>query len=91
MNAYKRSGNGARLTPARTARIFVLAAILYVDDTDLLHWAESKHSSVEELIEQMQNETTQWGMLAQSTGGYSKRLSVQTTSFAQNSTEENHS
>ena len=50
VNAYKQSGHGARLMLARTARLFVLTAIMYADDTDLLHWASSSRTSVEELI-----------------------------------------
>ena len=58
--------------PLPERRDFLLAAIMYVDDTDLLHWAPNSRCTVEKLIEQVQEETTQWGMLAQSTGGILK-------------------
>ena len=50
INAYKRLGNGAKLTSSYTARLFLLAATLFVDDTDLLHWADSQTTEDEELI-----------------------------------------
>ena len=37
VNTYKRSGRGAKITPTRTARLVLLAAIMYVNDTGLLH------------------------------------------------------
>lgn len=45
VNAYRRMGNGAKLTSSYTARMFCLAAVMYVDDTDLLHWAPSASTS----------------------------------------------
>ena len=36
--AYRRMGHGARLTSVMSVRMFLLAAIMHVDDTDLLHW-----------------------------------------------------
>jgi len=69
VNAYKRMGHGAELTSAYTARLFLLAAVMYVDDTDLLHWAPSPETTDEDLIEHVQQATMDWGMLAQSTGG----------------------
>ena len=32
-------------------RAFLFAAVMYVDDTDLLHWVESPKDKDEELIE----------------------------------------
>ena len=69
INAYKRLGNGAKLTSSFAARVFLLAAALYVDDTDLLHWADSPHTDDEELIEQVQNSTDDFANLAQASGG----------------------
>jgi hypothetical protein len=36
-NAYCRMGHGARIRSSYVSRLFFLAAIMYVDDTDLLH------------------------------------------------------
>ena len=69
VNAYRRMGHGATLTSAYTARLFILAAVMYVDDTDLLYWAPSPTTTTAELVDQVQAATTDWGMLAQATGG----------------------
>ena len=69
INAYRRLGHGATLTSALAARIFLLSAVLYVDDGDLLHWGSSSVQTDEEHIEQVQEATTDYGMLAQATGG----------------------
>ena len=69
VNAYRRMGHGAKLTLSYTARLFLLAAIMYVDDTDLLHWADNPYVSDEEFILQCQKATTDWGLLAHATGG----------------------
>ena len=42
---------------------------MFVDDTDLLHLAPSPETTDEELIDQMQQATLDWGKLAQATGG----------------------
>ena len=41
VNAYLRQGHGARTTTSITNRLMVLAAVLYVDDTDNIHMAPS--------------------------------------------------
>ena len=69
VNAYRRMGHGPKLTSAYMSRLFLLAAIMYVDDTDLLHWADSPTTSDAELIAQVQTASTDWSMLAQATGG----------------------
>ena len=69
VNAYKRKGHGAELTSAHMARVFLLAAIMYVDDTNLLHQTKSESASDEELIKHTQVATTDWCMLGQATGG----------------------
>ena len=67
--SYKRLGHGMKTQMSISERIFILAAIIYVDDTDLLHWASRYGISDEEFIEDIQSATFDWGMLAQSTGG----------------------
>ena len=47
----------------------MIAAILYVDDTDLLHRRQPEHSSVEEFFSYVQEATYLWAKLLQATGG----------------------
>ena len=68
-NAYKRLGHGMEAKSSLAGRIFLLAAIIYVDDTDLLHWAKFYGISDDEFVAQIQQATTDWGMLVQATGG----------------------
>ncbi len=48
--AYQRMGHDSKLTLDKTASIFILAAIMFVDDTDLLHLAPTPTTSEEEII-----------------------------------------
>ena len=41
IGTYKRDGGGANITSQYLARVFLLAVVMYVDNMDLLHWAES--------------------------------------------------
>ena len=68
-NAYRRMGHGAQLTSAYTSRMFILAAVMYVDDTDLLHWAPSPTTPSRELVQQVTEATNDWGLLGQATDG----------------------
>jgi hypothetical protein len=69
VNAYRRMGHGAKLTSAYTSRMFILEAVMYVEDIYLLHWAPSPTTSSGELIQQVQEATNNWGLLGQATGG----------------------
>ena len=53
-------GNGETLTSAYTASLFLLTAIMYIDDTDLIHWAPIQDASSEELVLQVQTATMDW-------------------------------
>ena len=68
-NAYKRLGHGMSCKSAIHQRIFILAAIIYVDDTDLFHWAQEYGISDEVFQQDVQRATTDWGMIVQATGG----------------------
>eukprot|EP00956_Cyclotella_meneghiniana_P022380 scaffold42322_cov25-Cyclotella_meneghiniana.AAC.4 len=68
-NAYKRMGHGMAATSSISGRILILAAIIYVDDTDLLHWAKFYGIEDEEFVRQVQDANTDWGMLVHATGG----------------------
>ena len=50
VNAYRCMGHGDKLTSSYTARMFILAAVMFVDDTDLLHWAPSHTTTPDELV-----------------------------------------
>ena len=69
VNAYHRMGHGAKLTSAYTSWMFILAPVMYVDDADLLHWDMSPTTSSEELVQQVQEVTNNWGLPGQATGG----------------------
>jgi len=73
MNVYQRMDNGANMTSTYTCRMFLLSAVMYVDNTDLLHLAPSQEMSDEELITQVEESTKMWGELAQVTGGALKQ------------------
>ena len=73
VKAYKRMGHGANLSSAMFQRVFLLAAVMYVDDTDLIHWAHDSSVDAEDLLSQVQEEVTNWGLLAQATGGALKQ------------------
>ena len=62
-------GHGAQLTSTYTARLFLLTAVCYVDDMDLLHLSPSVHTTDRELFAQVQAATTDWGQLAQASDG----------------------
>ena len=42
---------------------------MYVEDTDLLHWAEIPETTDEELIEKVQWELDVWADIVNATGG----------------------
>ena len=49
------------------AHMFLIAAAMYVDVTDLLHWGDSKHMEDEELIKKVQGDTDNFDLLAEAT------------------------
>jgi ribonuclease HI len=72
VNAYRRLGHGAKVLSSYTRRLFHLAAVMYVDDTDLLHWPALAYIDPEELVMHVQAATTDYGLLAQASGGILK-------------------
>ena len=70
--AYNRLGHSARLTGVWSGIVFVIAAIIYVDDTDLLLVASSRQQSLTEFFHQAQSAVMDWGLITQATGGYLK-------------------
>jgi hypothetical protein len=43
VNAYSCLGHGAKICSSYVGRLFYLSAVMYVDNTDLLHWPDSAH------------------------------------------------
>ena len=72
VNAYLRQGHGARTTTSITNRLVVLAAVLYVDDTDNIHMTPRVTDSPSDLIQHAQTSTNAWGGLAIATGAAMK-------------------
>jgi hypothetical protein len=65
-------GHGAGIKLSYASRLFNLCAVMYVDDMDLLHWPESPLTDPETLIHHVQTLTTDYGHLAQASGGILK-------------------
>jgi hypothetical protein len=72
VNAYRRMGHSAKIMSSYLARLFFLAAVMYVDDTNLLHWPSFTITEPKELIIYVQQATTDWGNLSQASGGILK-------------------
>ena len=61
INAYPRMGHGAKILSSFLCRLFHLTAVMYVDDTNLLHWPKLSSTDPEDLIAHVQNATTDYG------------------------------
>jgi hypothetical protein len=68
VNAYLRDGHGTWTMTSLTYRLFILAAVLYVDDPENIHMMAQATETPKELIEHAQNSTNAWGGLAIATG-----------------------
>ena len=69
VGAYKRKGYGAHLVGGWSEQQLPLAALLYVDDTDLLHKPRTTQGSLDTLVPWVQQATNHWAHLLQATGG----------------------
>lgn len=67
--AYKSKGFGAFFKSGWSGILLGLAALLYVDDTDLLHMSRSTGITDTAFVERAQEATTYWAKLLQATGG----------------------
>ena len=76
MGVYKDEGYDLVLKSAITGSLLVLAALLFVDDTDLFDVAEPNQSE-DEFLDHIQGALLLWGMLALATGGYLKQSKCQ--------------
>ena len=68
VNGYKTLGHGAEIYGAWTGDLMKLAALLYVDDSDLLHMFKEVMSD-DEFLEKVQRATDDWGGIVKATGG----------------------
>jgi hypothetical protein len=68
VNAYLQDGHGSWTMMSYTFRLHILAAVLYVDDTDLIHMTALIMATQSDLIRQSQILTDAWGGLAIATG-----------------------
>jgi hypothetical protein len=69
LGAHKRKGHGAHFLCPLSEATADLAAILYVDDTDILHLDMSKEETVGEAHAALQESVLSWGQLLIATGG----------------------
>jgi hypothetical protein len=67
--AYKSKGYGALFASAWSGVVLSIAALLYVDDTDLLHTCPTDITTEYEFFSRVQTATHYWATLLQATGG----------------------
>jgi hypothetical protein len=61
-------GHGANIMFAYIERLVSLAAVMYVDDTDILHWPPSPYTEDKELVSYVQQATLDWRHPTQASG-----------------------
>ena len=67
--AFINMGHSDQVETAVSGFLFTIAAILYVDDTNLLLWAKSRGMDDESFFDQVQAATTDWALLSIASGG----------------------
>jgi hypothetical protein len=72
VKACLRDGYGAQIYSSYYKQLLLFAAIMYVDDTDLIHWSRIPIYNPEELISVAQTATYAWGGLAIAAGAAMK-------------------
>lgn len=72
--AYRQQGHGVVIRTAWSGVKWIIAAILYVDDTDLLHRRESKDGTRTDFVQRVNKATYLWALLLQATGGNLKPM-----------------
>jgi hypothetical protein len=60
INVYCCMGHGAKIRSSYALRLFHLTAVMYVDDTNLLHWPESSTTETNKLVAHVQRATTDY-------------------------------
>ena len=76
VKAYKTKGFHTPLRGSITGCLLILAAVLFMDYTDLFLQADDGQTE-EEFIRKIQSAVTFWGMIALATGGYLKQKKCQ--------------
>jgi hypothetical protein len=72
VKAYLHDGFGAQIYSSYYQRLLILMAVMYVGNTDLVHWSLLPFCSPVELIAAVQTVTYAWGGLAIATGAAMK-------------------
>jgi hypothetical protein len=72
INAYCRMGHGAKILSSYTSCLFHLSTVMYIVDTNLLHWPPYLGTEPDKLIEHVQWATMDYGRLVQASGGLLK-------------------
>ncbi len=70
INAYKCTGNGAKLTFCYAVHMLLLAVATYMDDTGLLYWDTSSLMEDTKLTKQVQSSTNDFSSLVEASGGH---------------------
>jgi hypothetical protein len=73
-NAHKKKGHGAHFTCPITKLKSHLAGIIYVDNTDLVHFRMDEDQGKEESFYFLQEAITKWGKLLLASGGALKPI-----------------
>jgi hypothetical protein len=68
VNTYLRDGFGAQIYSSYYKRLLHLAAVMHVNDTNLIHWYRILSCTPAKLIAAAQTATYAWGGLAIATG-----------------------
>jgi hypothetical protein len=74
INAYRQMGHGAKILSSFSCHLFHLTVVMYVDDTNLLHWPKLSSTNPDDLIAHVQNATTDYGHLAITLSGILKKM-----------------
>jgi hypothetical protein len=69
ITAYKTNGHGAIFEAAWSGLVLVIATLLFVDDTDLLHMSKDPLTTDKDFVCSVQSATSYWAHLLQATGG----------------------
>ena len=76
MNAYLQDGFGAQIYSSYYIHLLHLAAVMYVKDTNLVHWSCIPSCTPAELIAAAQTVTYAWEGLAIATGAAMNLINV---------------
>ena len=68
IKVYRRQGHGAKFTPGLAWDVYIIAAVIYVDDLDLLHLARGTPTDAE-FLASVQAATIDWTGLVHASRG----------------------